>query len=183
MDRPVTELTAEDVVEIVTLLGDSGIEPILDGGWAVDALLGRQTRPHADLDLAVEHEHVLDIRRLLGQRGFAEVPRDDSWACNFVLEDSRGRRVDVHSFTFDAAGGHVFGVAYPFDSLRGAGAVNGVPVRCIAPEWLVRFHSGYCLDENDYRDVMALCRHFALDLPAGFEGFRKTDPAALPDAD
>lgn len=49
-------MSAADVVGFVKLLREYGIEPCLDGGWGVDALLGRQTRLHADLDIAVEHK-------------------------------------------------------------------------------------------------------------------------------
>jgi len=36
---------------------------------------------------------------------------------------------------------------------------------------MVRFHSGYTLDENDYRDVLALCEKFGLELPEAFRKF------------
>ncbi len=169
-------MTAEDVVELVVLLRENDIDACLDGGWGVDALLGRQTRSHSDLDLAVEHKDVTRIRTLLEARGFRDVPRNDSWECNFVLGDDRGRQIDIHSYTFDSAGHHVFGVAYPHESLRGTGSVKGVPVRCITPEWLVKFHSGYALDENDCQDVRALCRHFGLEMPAEYNSFDKEIP-------
>lgn len=74
----------ETVLELVHKLNDQGIEVILDGGWAADALLGYQTRPHEDLDVAVFHEDVPAIRALLEGLGYSIVPRDDSWECNFV---------------------------------------------------------------------------------------------------
>ena len=30
---------------------------------------------------------------------------------------------------------------------------------------MVRFHSGYALDDDDYRDVVALCDKFGIALP------------------
>jgi lincosamide nucleotidyltransferase A/C/D/E len=36
---------------------------------------------------------------------------------------------------------------------------------------MVKFHSGYALDENDYRDVKALCERFDIPLPAEFLRF------------
>jgi lincosamide nucleotidyltransferase A/C/D/E len=57
--------------------------------------------------------------------------------------------------------------------LTGNGSINGYPVRCISPEWLVKFHSGYQLDENDYYDVRALCERFAIPLPAEFLKFNR----------
>jgi len=165
------KMTASDVIEFVRLLSENGIEVFIDGGWGVDALLGEQTRTHTDLDIAIQHKDVGKVRTLLEAQGYKDVPRDDTWECNFVLGDDRGHQIDIHSYTFDSEGNNVFGVAYPIDSLRGTGAINGKPIKCIAPEWMVKFHSGYKLDENDYRDVKALCQHFGIDLPAEFAEF------------
>jgi lincosamide nucleotidyltransferase A/C/D/E len=172
-DHP--EMTADDVIAFVQLLNQHNIEIFLDGGWGVDALLGEQTRPHADLDIALAHKDVPQVRALLEARGYKDVPRDDTWECNFVLGDDEGHLVDFHSYTFDEAGNHIFGVKYPFDSLTGAGSVHGFPVKCISPEWMVKFHTGYKLDENDYQDVKALCRRFGFEIPAEYDEFVKTD--------
>ena len=114
-------VTADDVIEIVKILNQNDIEVIVDGGWGVDALLGRQTRKHEDLDIAILHKDVPMLRKVLGEIGFKEIPRNDSWECNFVLEDDLKRQVDVHSCTFDESGKNVFGVDYPFDSWHGKG--------------------------------------------------------------
>src|SRR6202790_2175530 len=55
-------MSGDDVVELVRLLEGSGVSVCVDGGWGVDALLGEQTRPHADLDIAVPHAHVPALR-------------------------------------------------------------------------------------------------------------------------
>jgi lincosamide nucleotidyltransferase A/C/D/E len=166
------EMTAEDVVDLLRLLARHGLEVCVDGGWGVDALLGIQTRRHSDLDIAILHRDVPRLRALLEANGYTDVPRDDTRDCNFVLGDDRGHQLDVHSYTFDAEGRNVFGVAYPAESLRGAGSINGYPVRTITPEWMVRFHSGYALDDNDYRDVVALCDKFAIALPDEYKAMR-----------
>lgn len=163
-------MTACDVIEIVHLFHQNHIELYIDGGWGVDALLGEQTRPHSDLDIAVQHRDVAKIRALLEANGYQDVPRGDTWECNFVLGDDRGRQVDIHSYTFDAAGRHVYGVAYPSASLTGSGLINGYPVKCISPEWLVKFHTGYPLRQKDFHDVQALCQRFGIALPAEYEG-------------
>lgn len=169
------EMTAEDVVEIVQLFNQNHIEFYIDGGWGVDALLGKQTRPHADLDIAVQHKDVTRLRALLEARGYQDVPRDDTWECNFVLGDEQGHQIDIHSYTFDAAGNCIFGVPYPADSLTGTGSVKGKSVKCISPEWMVKFHTGYKLDENDYRDVKALCQRFGIDVPVEYEAFERLE--------
>jgi len=168
-------MAAADVVEVLQLFEQHQIELYIDGGWAVDALLGEQTRAHADLDIAVQHKDVAQIRALLAARGFRDVPRDDTWECNFVLGDDRWRQVDIHSYTFDAQGNPVYGVPYPFDSLTGNGTIQGRPVKCISPEWLVKFHTGYPLDDNDYHDVKLLCQRFGIPLPLAYEAFARKD--------
>ncbi len=69
------------------------------------------------------------------------------------------------------AGRNVYGVAYPLDSLTGSGTVSGQPVKCISPGWMVRFHTGYEVDENDYRDVKAPAERFHIQMPAEYAGF------------
>ena len=159
------EMKADNVLEIICLLESEGIEVWLDGGWGVDALLGEQTRPHGDLDIALSHSDIPRLRQLLEARGYKDVPRDDTRDCNFVLGDEQGHEVDVHSYTFDAEGNHIFGLAYPADSLTGTGSVNGRTVKCISAEWMVKFHTGYALDEDDFRDVYALHLRFGVPMP------------------
>jgi lincosamide nucleotidyltransferase A/C/D/E len=105
-------------------------------------------------------------------RGFCELRRDDSRECNFVLADQAGRRLDVHSYTLDAAGRNVGGVPYRGEQLTGRGVIGGYPVRCIPPEWLVKFHTGYELDDNDWHDVRLLCERFQIAVPDGYLKFR-----------
>lgn len=168
-------MPSEIVLEIVQLLNQNGIDVIINGGWAGDALLRKQTRPHDDLDLAVFHNNVPLIRSLFEKRGYKEVPRDDSWECNFVYGNDLGHLVDIHSCTFDKEGKHIYGVEYPWQSLQGSGEINGVNVRCITPDWLVDFHSGYSLDQNDFHDVKLLCSRFNLVIPEDFASFLENE--------
>ena len=175
MEKKYPEMTANDVVEIAELFIQNHIDFYVDGGWGVDALLGEQTRTHSDLDIAIQHKDVAQLRALLEARGYEEVPRDDSWECNFVLGDDQGRQIDIHSYTFDAEGNNIYGVAYPFDSLTGTGSINGYAVKCIPPGWMVKFHTGYELDEDDYHDVKALCQRFGIEMPQEYEEFERQD--------
>lgn len=166
-------MDAQRATDLVDFLEGHGLEVYVDGGWAVDALLGEQTRAHADLDIALPHKHVPRLRALLGSCGFQERLRDDTWECNFVLADAQGREVDVHSYTLDEAGNNIHGVAYAREHLTGEGSINGYPVRCISPEWLVKFHTGYELDKSDFDDVLALCERFRIALPDEYRRFTK----------
>lgn len=58
-------MIAETVVEIINLLIINDILVVVDGGWGIDALIGRQNRPHYDLDIAIPHRDVAKLRQLL----------------------------------------------------------------------------------------------------------------------
>ncbi len=155
-----------------------GVEVWIDGGWGVDALLSRQTRSHKDLDIAIQERHVPLLREVLFARGYREVRLKDARPWNFVLGDANGREVDVHVIVLDDNGNGGYGPPekgemYPAASLTGTGIIDGQTVRCISPEWAVKFHSGYELEEKDFRDVLALCQKFGIDLPATYDRFRK----------
>jgi lincosamide nucleotidyltransferase A/C/D/E len=168
-----TEMSAEAVVQFMQLCAQHNINVVVDGGWGVDALLGEQTRPHADLDIALQHKDVPKLRALLEAQGYKDVPRNDTRDCNFVMGDEQGHEIDFHSYTFDAQGKLVFGLEYPLDSLTGTGSIQGYSVKCITAAWMVKFHSGYEVDENDFRDVSALCERFGIALPAEYEKFTR----------
>ena len=168
-------MPASAVAELVELFNSHGLEFYVDGGWAVDACLGKQTRPHGDLDIATPHSFVPRIRALLGEHGYVEIPRDDSWECNFVLADEHGHEVDVHSYTLNEDGANIFGVAYKASDLVGTGTIGGIAVSCIPPDVLVQFHTGYPVDEEDYADVKALCDQFSLELPSDYAKFTRPD--------
>ena len=161
-------MSAAMVVEILALFEANDIAVVVDGGWGVDALLGAQSRPHADLDIVVQDRDVPRMRRLLGTQGYHDVPRDDSRFFNFVLGDVQGHLLDIHTFTFDEHGHNVFGLDYLPEMLTGRGTIAGHPVHCIPPDWMVRFHSGYALDADDFHDVRLLCERFGIPLPAEF---------------
>jgi lincosamide nucleotidyltransferase A/C/D/E len=164
-------LTVEDVIDLVLLFEANGIDLVIDGGWGVDALMGEQSRPHSDLDIVVRDQDVPRIRALLEEKGYTDVPRDDTCFYNFVLGDERGHAVDIHTYTFDEQGNNVYGLDYLPDMLTGQGSIAGHPVKCIPPDWMVKFHSGYELDENDYHDVRLLCERFGLSIPTEYDCF------------
>ena len=161
------------VIELNQLLANHAIEIWIDGGWGVDALLERQTRPHDDLDIVIQQKDVPILRELLEAQGYQDVERDDTSAWNFVLGTGDGRLIDVHAIVFDQIGNGLYGpiekgVMYPAASLTGQGTILAFPVKCISPEYMVQFHTGYKPDENDKKDVRALCEKFKIDVPEGF---------------
>jgi len=158
-----------EVLAIYQLLADQGIEIWLDGGWGIDALIGEQTRSHGDLDIAVRHDDVAKLRRLLKARGYEAVDRADTQPWVFVLGDDNGRELDVHSFTFDEHGENIYGIEYPAESLTGAGSLDSQPVRCISAEWAVKFHTAYPPRAIDLHDLNLLHTRLGIEVPDDYK--------------
>lgn len=166
-------MTAADVIAIYEACEATGIQIWIDGGWSVDALLGEETRPHGDLDIAMEAGHVPALCQLLKAQGYAPVPRADASDWNFVLGDALGHRIDIHAFVVNETGAGILGPpenghAYPPGSLTGDGKIQNRKVRCIDPEHLVRFHTGYPPRDTDRHDVKLLCELFNIPLPEAY---------------
>ena len=173
--------SAADVHTVLDLLSDAGVRAWVDGGWAVDALLGEQTRPHADLDLAVERASFEPALHTLDAHGF-RIVRDDG-RHNRVVADRAGRLVDLHAFdpsvvTTDADGVSRHGgdgLAYEAHGFEGRGTIGGREVACISPATLVRYHTGYEVDADDWHDVQQLCERFGLPVPPDYERFGRLE--------
>jgi lincosamide nucleotidyltransferase A/C/D/E len=170
---PWAPMDAQEVVRVVDLAGDAGVDMWLDGGWGVDALLGERTREHDDLDLVVEQKHASRFEASLAPAGYRRVAGEAPKS--FVLVDSRGRQVDVHPVRFDEArGGGVYELddgtewVYPSSGFAGRGRVAGRDVRCLTPEVQVLVHDGYELMEKDYRELYLLHVRFGVELPAKY---------------
>jgi lincosamide nucleotidyltransferase A/C/D/E len=174
----VVNVTSIDAVDFYKTVTELGVELWIDGGWGVDALLGEQTRPHRDLDIAIQQKDVPVLRHLLQARGYADIKLGDARTWNFVLGDESGREIDVHVIVLDDQGNGIYGPPekgekYPAASLTGTGNIDGQAVRCISPEWMVKFHSGYDLKDKDFRNASALCKKFGIDLPAVYKRFKQ----------
>lgn len=160
-------MTLEYVKNLYIELEQMGIDIWIDGGWGVDALLGEQTRPHRDLDITIQKKDVERLYELMGARGYKEVKRYSEW--NFVLGDDHGHEIDIHIFVFDENKHVISDLQYPVGSLSGFGMIDGYPVKCISPEHMVKFHTGYKLRDIDFKDVSALCDYFSIDYPEEYQ--------------
>jgi lincosamide nucleotidyltransferase A/C/D/E len=166
-------MTSEDVVAVINLLQGAHCLVWIDGGWGVDALLGRQTRDHADLDLAIALSNVSIAQNLL-IRLLGYAVSQDEMPTRLDLRDTRDHRIDFHPLVFDDDGNgrqHLpdgrWGV-YPAEGLEGTGSINGLTIRCLTPELQLRFHLGYEPDDDDRHDVAMLCEHFGLAVPDAY---------------
>jgi lincosamide nucleotidyltransferase A/C/D/E len=161
-------MPAETVRTLMTALQRRGVAACVGGGWAVDALVGKQTRQHADLDVWVEANDFEALLAAFAEQGIDRIypwPGDRPW--NFVLHDGRTRRVDLHVYERLNDGRlHYGSVNAPFtfsqDDLSGEGKIAGTAVRCERPEFALRNHTGYELRATDRHDVAVLSEHFGL---------------------
>jgi hypothetical protein len=68
------EAQLELLRELEDVLGRARMRFWLRGGWALDFLLGRITRAHADIDVVTWLRHKRRLRELLRSRQFHELP-------------------------------------------------------------------------------------------------------------
>jgi lincosamide nucleotidyltransferase A/C/D/E len=167
-------MPAGEAVRLLVALDGAGVDACVGGGWAVDALLAKQTRHHSDLDVWVSCEQTHEVFVALGSAGLDRIypwPDDRPW--NFVLHDGGQLRIDLHFVEPLPDGGWHYGPALGGETiaaaaLDGEGVIAGRPVRCESPEWALRCHIGYPARRVDQHDVSLLCAHFQLALPPQF---------------
>jgi len=172
-------LTGIDVLEFYLKLEKLGIAVWIEGGWGVDALLGRQTRPHADLDILILQKDVRRLRETLEADRYREIKLEIARPYNFVMGDNQGREIDVHVVDLDDAGNALYGPpenpeVFQRSIFNGMGTIGNQRIKCIPPDWQIKWHTGYKLRECDFQDVLALCEKFGLEYPAEYAHHNKS---------
>lgn len=162
MSEPATGPEDTPLAEVLWVLGEVrrlGCRCWLEGGWGVDALVGRQTRRHRDLDLDVDATCEGAVLTVLLDAGYVV---ETDWRPNRVELVAGGRgRVDVHPVVIEgdgsarqaALGGgwHRFPPSY-----FTRGRLDGTPVPCVSVEAQRAFRSGYELRDVDRHDLALL---------------------------
>ncbi len=87
--------SAEDVVWMLDVMDGCGANPIVAGGWGVDALAGEQTREHRDLDVLVRSDALGALLDAFLAAGF-EVTEDWLPVRIELSDTARERHVDLH---------------------------------------------------------------------------------------
>lgn len=166
-------MPADAACSLLGALEARGVAACVGGGWAVDALVGRQTREHSDLDLWIPAPDLESLFVAFGASGLDRVhpwPGDRPW--NFVLHDGVSRRVDLHLYETLADGRlHYGSVTSPFlfesDDVSGHGSIAGMPVTCERAEFSLTNHSGYELRDVDRHDLTLLREQLGMEPLAG----------------
>lgn len=167
-------MNAADVVSYYTEMEKQGVTLWVDGGWGVDALVEKQTRPHSDLDIVIQKKDVPTLVKYLESKGYRQIDRDDTTEHNFIVGNSDAQFVDFHVIELDQNGNGIYGPGdqgevYSAEALSGVGKIEGTSVKCISPESLVKFHSGYELRDKDVHDVLTLCEKYGLSVPQEYK--------------
>ena len=160
-------MSAEQARAIYELLDQNGVRCWVMGGWGVDALLGRVTRAHKDLDLLVQISDLPRYSEIVPSHGF---DRKLEWSENrsihvgtvqfdsaFVDAHRDGREIDVHVVDTDPKGAvvqfHTGPWPLPRGAVSGVGTIAGATVRCVSRTAQLAMHSGYDLPEKHREDV------------------------------
>lgn len=144
-------------------LAEEGIQAWVSGGWGVDAIAGRQTRPHQDLDLLVAIDDGDRARTILEAHGFELYPPEIRLPFRLAMLNRRARlMIDLQlaspnpdgTFTFRVIDTQPsvpnFDYVYSVEGLRGRGTVAGVELPCISREEQVRSRTtqGYSFEAS-----------------------------------
>jgi lincosamide nucleotidyltransferase A/C/D/E len=163
----VPRTAAADVHAVLDLLEARSIPVWVAGGWGIDALVGRQTRDHADLDIAVPADREAETLASLEGAGF--VVTTDWRPTRVALTHPTGAEVDVHPVVVESDGTGVLSglhgeeFRYPAADLV-TGSIGDRPVTCISAALQVRFHSGYEPTPQDAADLAVLAEATGVDL-------------------
>jgi lincosamide nucleotidyltransferase A/C/D/E len=160
-------MNATTVLYVLDLLAAGRVQVWLDGGWGVDALLGRITRTHNDLDLVLPLNDLTRAVAVLVRSGFAV---EEEELGRVVLQHAEHGRIDLHPVTFDARGNAVqvqpaeSPVVYPSDGFVG-GRILDRAAACISADVQVSARLGHDRSEKHRQDVVTLCSSFGLQVP------------------
>lgn len=167
-------MDARDVLDVLAVLDQDGIDVILHGGWGIDAVVGSQDRDHGDLDLLVSEERLPAAVTSLASVGFAVAADDDpaGGPATVTMIDRSGRRIDLSALRVDDAevgwvGDRRSAVAFPPSAFTD-GWVAGRRVRCVAAVKQVELHGDYEPRQQDLHDMAALQSKFGISLPATY---------------
>lgn len=150
-------MTPERVLELLEVL--ASFDVWVDGGWGVDALVGRQTRVHGDLDLGVVRPQLDDVVRVLEGAGYGVTDARFVEVTVQLTHVADGHRVDLHPSTPVAGGGteqldfdgNTYFIPPPVE-----GRIGGQLVRCMPLSAQLRSHQGYELRPVDVHDMQLL---------------------------
>ncbi len=151
--------TLAEVLRVLSELAAAGCRFWLEGGWGVDALAGRQTRAHRDVDVDIDAACEETALAVLAGLGYTV---EIDWRPNRVELAAAGRgRVDLHPLLVEEDGSArqaaLGGGYHDFPStFFTVGSLDGVPVPCVSAPAQRLFRTGYEPREVDTHDLALL---------------------------
>lgn len=141
-------MRAAHVVAILDALAAADVDTWVSGGWGVDALAGRQTRIHRDLDLILDfadEPRAVDVLASLGYRVHFRVRSDRPTFTRTVLNDALARKIDLHPVDVRSMRAHL-----------DDGSIGPRTVPCLSTAFQFTAHEGYKRRRNDRIDIATL---------------------------
>jgi lincosamide nucleotidyltransferase A/C/D/E len=170
-------MATEDVLRVVSALEAAAVPFFLAGGWGIDALAGRQSRSHDDLDVVVDDyernlHRAVDALKPLGFRLVASYERRAWMPKNSVLEDDTGRRVDLDSLNWEILA-REFGPPSADGADRDVfehrvfteGTVGGTQVPCLSANVQLLYHTRFELTRPHQHDITLLRDELGASVP------------------
>jgi lincosamide nucleotidyltransferase A/C/D/E len=157
--NPAAGMSLAQMLAVLAAVRSVGCRCWVEGGWGIDALVGRQTRPHRDVDLDIDAAFEDEVLAVLGELGYVI---ETDWRPNRVeLVAPGGGWADVHPLVIDKDGNArqaaLGGGWHEFPrSFFTTGHLGDVEVPCVSREAQRVFHSGYHLRPVDRRDLALL---------------------------
>jgi lincosamide nucleotidyltransferase A/C/D/E len=148
-------MTGHDVLRVLDALHVNGVSPVIQGGWGVDALLGRQTRLHKFVDLIVDEKEQDDILSALDALGYDQIEYVSRGRTELSQPD--GRKISLHLLD-DKLVQHTneWRFQFPAQSLQGRGLIVGRPVRCLSADGHVLIQADRDLTDTVQADLFLL---------------------------
>jgi lincosamide nucleotidyltransferase A/C/D/E len=159
----VTYVPESRVTGLMDAIAAAGVRCWVGGGWGIDALLGRETRRHHDLDLVIGDvpDEVARLERVLSGEGFRLRVRELNpgllMPVRIAWQDDRGCSVEVMPVDLGKR---------PFGGPQGApeprfthGIIGGREVPCLSAGLQFALHTGYETRGVDRTDMAALRTH------------------------
>jgi lincosamide nucleotidyltransferase A/C/D/E len=162
-------MRASEVLAVLAVLEEADVPAWIQGGWAVEALIGGSPRPHRDVDLVVTVEDEDRALRALEGAGYGIRVREE--VCPWIpvrlwLQDRSRRFVDLKPGAFPFSKAAPPGAERLLEQIgndpRAAfatGVLDGHPVPCLSAEVQLAAYNGYPQREVDRQDIARLREH------------------------
>lgn len=148
-----------DLFDVLDVLESADTPYWVAGGWGVDVLVGHQTRPHRDVDLALSATS--ETATVGALEAFGYRVETEQRPTRVELAAPGGRWVDLHPVVFDPDGvgrqvdldGGFF--LYPQGAFT-VGTLHGRAIPCLSVSKQLDFRRGYTLRDVDHHDIALL---------------------------